>query len=64
MSKRQAQPTANQNTHETEHDDPEVLAGDSPPRPAWPLFVGASVWVIWIGFLLAMMIIRMRTTAV
>ena len=64
MSKRPAPQTENQNTHETEHGAREIPAGDSPPKPMWPLIVGAGVWGIWIGFLLVMMVIRMRTTAV
>ena len=49
---------------ETGADNSSVLAGDSPPRPVWPLVAGVAVWVVWIGFLLAMMVMRMQTTAV
>ena len=49
---------------ETGAHDSDVLAGDMPPRPAWPLVLGVGVWVLWIGFLLVMMVVRMRTTAV
>jgi hypothetical protein len=45
-------------------DDAEVPAGDSPPRSVWPLVVGVAVWLAWIGFLLAMMVVRTKTTAV
>ncbi len=26
-------------------DDPNVLAGDSPPLPVWPLILSATVWL-------------------
>lgn len=42
----------------------DLPAGDMPPQPAWPLVVGVAVWVLWLGFLAAMMVIRMQTTAV
>ena len=42
----------------------DLPAGDSPPRPTWPLVIGVGVWICWVGFLAAMMVIRMRTTAV
>ena len=49
----------------TYQDDAGVPAGDSSPRPAWPLVAGVTVWVLWIGFLLAMMMmVRMKTAAV
>jgi len=48
----------------TRVDDADVPAGDMPPRPRWPLVLGVGVWVLWVGFLLAMMVVRMRTTAV
>ena len=49
---------------ETGADNSDILAGDSPPRPVWPLVAGVAVWVVWIGFLLVMMVIRMQITAV
>ena len=44
--------------------DSDIPAGDLPPKPVWPLVAGAAAWVVWIAFLLAMMVIRMQTTAV
>ena len=42
--------------------DPSVPAGDSPPLPRWPLIVSVVAFVLWIVFLLAMTVIRTRTT--
>ena len=53
-----------QDASQAQHNDADLPAGDSPPRPLWPLVVGVSVWILWIGFLLAMMVIRLRTSPV
>jgi len=45
-------------------DNPAVPAGDAPPRARWPLVVAAVAWGAWVVFLVAMMIVRIRTTPV
>jgi hypothetical protein len=42
----------------------DVPAGDVPPKPLWPLLAGVGVWVLWVGFLVVMMVVRLRTTPV
>lgn len=65
MTKPQAEKTATDSDKPTtRQNDPELPAGDSAPRPAWPLVAGAMGWALWIGFLVVMMVIRMKTTAV
>ena len=45
-------------------DDPATPPGDGPPMPRWPLFLGAAAWGGWLIFIIAMAIIRIRTTAI
>jgi hypothetical protein len=40
--------------------DPNVPVGDAPPVPRWPLYVWVTLWLAWIAFLVAMVIIRLR----
>ena len=44
--------------------DGDVPAGDLPPQPRWPLVVASAAWGLWIVFLVVMMWMRIRTTAV
>ena len=41
--------------------DPDVPAGNAPPLPRWPLVLAALVWVGWLGFLVAMAVVRTST---
>jgi hypothetical protein len=41
-------------------DDPSVPAGDSPPLPRWPMYFWSGLWLIWLAFLVAMVIVRLR----
>ncbi len=43
--------------------DPSLPAGDSPPMPRWPLIAGIVAWCLWIVFLVAMMMMRLRSEA-
>jgi hypothetical protein len=43
--------------------DPNVPAGNAPPLPLWPLVLSIVVFSAWIIFLVAMAVIRIRTTA-
>lgn len=43
--------------------DPAIPAGDAPPMARWPLFAAAAAFGLWLIFLVAMVIVRMRTTA-
>jgi hypothetical protein len=47
-----------------ESTEAEIPPGDSPPQPRWPLVLGASAWLLWLGFLVTMAILRVRTTSV
>ncbi len=42
--------------------DNDLPAGDSPPLPRWPLIVAIVAYVLWMMFLIAMMIVRLRYT--
>jgi hypothetical protein len=42
--------------------DNDLPAGDSPPLPAWPLKAAIVAYSVWMLFLIAMMILRIRTT--
>lgn len=44
-------------------DDPNVPAGNAPPLPRWPLIASAVVFALWVVFLIAMAIVRVRTTS-
>ncbi|MCB9866310.1 MAG: hypothetical protein H6816_06705 [Phycisphaerales bacterium] len=44
-------------------EDPSVPAGDAPPLPRWPLYASGAVFALWVCFLIAMAIVRVRTTA-
>jgi hypothetical protein len=44
--------------------DPNVPAGDSPPLPRWPLYVGIAAWGLWIVFLAVMVVLRFRIATV
>jgi hypothetical protein len=45
-------------------EDDNILAGDLPPQPRWPLVLSATLWGLWIVFLFVMMWMRIRTTPV
>jgi hypothetical protein len=38
----------------------DLPAGDSPPLPRWPLILSATLYGLWMIFLIAMMIVRLR----
>ena len=42
--------------------DNDLPAGDSPPLPGWPLKAAIVAYGLWMVFLIAMMILRIRTT--
>jgi len=42
--------------------DNDLPAGDSPPLPRWPLTAAIIAYSVWMVFLIAMMILRIRTT--
>lgn len=42
--------------------DNDLPAGDSPPLPRWPLTASIVAYSLWMIFLVAMMILRLRTT--
>ena len=42
-------------------DDPSVPCGDSPPLPWWPIGLAALGWAAWIGFLIAMVVLVLRS---
>ena len=44
-------------------DDPSTPAGNAPPMPRWPLIASAVVFSAWLVFLVAMAVLRIRTTA-
>lgn len=44
-------------------DDPNIPAGDAPLMPRWPLVLSAVAWCGWLVFLVAMMVLRLRTTS-
>ncbi|MCP4593110.1 MAG: hypothetical protein GY842_20435 [bacterium] len=64
MSTVQSETKARPEKHAPTGLEHELPAGDSSPRPAWPMVLVGGMWVLWVGFLVAMMVIRMRTTAV
>ncbi|MBN1492350.1 MAG: hypothetical protein JXA69_20730 [Phycisphaerae bacterium] len=39
--------------------DMDIPAGDSPPKPKWPLILAAVAWGGWFVFMLAMLIVRL-----
>jgi hypothetical protein len=43
--------------------DPNVPAGNAPAMPSWPLFGSAFVFALWLAFLVAMAVIRVRTVS-
>jgi hypothetical protein len=42
--------------------DPNIPPGDSPPMPLWPLVASAVAFGLWLVFLIAMAVVRIRTT--
>lgn len=36
--------------------DPRVPIGNGPPMPKWPLVASWTAWVLWVGFLIAMLL--------
>jgi len=41
--------------------DNDLPAGDSPPLPRWPLVFWITLYLAWMVFLIAMVIVRFRT---
>lgn len=41
--------------------DPSIPCGNAPPLPWWPVGLAALVWVGWIGFLIAMVMLVLRS---
>lgn len=44
--------------------DPDIPAGNAPALPRWPLVVSALAFAAWVVFLVAMAVMRFRTTPV
>lgn len=42
-------------------DDPNIPCGNSPPLPWWPVALAALGWAAWIGFLIAMVVLVLRS---
>ncbi len=40
--------------------DDGIPAGDSPPKPRWPLVLAALAWGTWMAFLVVMLLIRLH----
>ena len=40
-----------------------VPPGCGTPRPGWPMWLALVGFVLWVGFLLVLMVIRLRTSA-
>jgi hypothetical protein len=40
--------------------DDGIPAGDSPPKPRWPLILAAVAWGAWMAFLIVMLAVRLR----
>jgi hypothetical protein len=40
--------------------DDGIPAGDSPPKPRWPLLLAAVAWGAWMAFLVVMLIVRLH----
>jgi hypothetical protein len=43
--------------------DDGIPAGDSPPKPRWPLVLAAVAWGTWMVFLIVMLVFRLRESA-
>lgn len=43
--------------------DPNIPAGNAPPMPAWRLLLAAAAFGLWLVFLIAMALVRIRTTS-
>jgi hypothetical protein len=43
--------------------DNDLPAGDSPPLPKWPLVTAIAAYAVWMVFLVAMMILRIKETS-
>ncbi len=41
-----------------------VPPGCSPPKPMWPLWLALLGFLVWLGILVALMIVRFRTSVV
>lgn len=37
-----------------------IPAGDSPPKPRWPLLLAAAAWGMWLVFMIVMMAVRVH----
>ena len=46
----------------TDWADPNIPPGDSPVLPAWPLIVSVVAFCLWFVFLVAMAVVRIKTT--
>ena len=44
-------------------DDPDIPVGNAPSMHRWPLIASALVFAAWMVFLVAMAVLRIRTTA-
>jgi len=42
--------------------DNDLPAGDSPPLPRWPLIASIVAYCVWMVFLIAMLVVRLRYT--
>ncbi len=41
--------------------DPTIPCGNSPPMARWPMVLAGAAWMVWIGFLVAMLVLAFRT---
>lgn len=48
----------------TPWDDPALPPGTAPPQPKWRLATSIAAYLIWVGFLVTMVILRLRDTPV
>ena len=43
--------------------DRDLPVGNSPAKSRWPLVLSGFAWLLWVVFLVAMMVSRLRTSA-
>ncbi len=60
--------TASQEDTTSAETKPDIWEGVPPgcgsPRPWWPLWLGLIGFVVWVGLLLVLLVIRLRTSVV
>jgi len=50
------------NDHAVDWNDPSLPPGDAPPLPRWRLPASIITYLVFVGFLVTMVILRMRAT--